>query len=284
MIKAIITDIDGVIVGKKQGRNFPLPNNTVINALHALRKKGIPVVICTAKFNHAVKEIILSADLRNPHITDGGALIIDPLDNTIVKKYVFEKELAQELVKKCIAEKIYTEVYGATEYFLQKDHVNEFTEKRIQILQKNPIAVDSLIDHMEKIEVIKIINFAHTATEKERINNLLAPYKGKIHYVWSHHPKTFPSENTIITVKGVSKKTASLEVLHYLHVAPDETLGIGDTEGDWNFMSLCKYVGVVGDASSELKRLAKEKGEGNYFFGSSVDEDGFLQILRYFIS
>src|SRR5579872_3219443 len=282
MIKAIITDVDGVFVGKKQGINFPLPNHNVITMLHTLQKKGIPVVICTAKFNYAVKEIILRADLRNPHITDGGAFIIDPLHNAIIKKYVFEKNLAHELVGKCLAEKIYTEVYGATEYFLQKDHISEFTEKRIQILQKTHIAVDSLIDHLAKIEVIKIINFAHTPQEKEKIENLLSPYKDKIHYVWSHHPKTFPSENTVVTVKGVSKKTASLEVLKQLNVTPDETLGVGDTMGDWNFMSLCKYVGVVGDTSNELKRSAMEKGEGNYFFGSSVDEDGFLQIVDHF--
>jgi HAD superfamily hydrolase (TIGR01484 family) len=283
VIKAIITDVDGVIVGKKQGVNFPLPNTTIIKALHTLQKKGIPVVICTAKFNHAVKEIILQADLRNPHITDGGALIIDPLDNAILKKYVFEKALARELVEKFIAKKIYTEVYGSTEYFLQKDHIGEFTEKRIQILQKNHIAVDSLADHIAKVEVIKIINFAHTPQEKETIKEIISPYKEKIHFVWSHHPKTLPSENTIVTVNGVSKKAASLEVLKYLNISPNETLGIGDTEGDWNFMSLCKYVGVVGDASSELKRLAKEKGEGNYFYGSSVDEDGFLQIVDHFI-
>ena len=284
MIKAIITDIDGVIVGNKQGINFPLPNTKIINVLHALQQKGIPVVVCTAKFNHAVKKIILQADLRNPHITDGGALIIDPLADAIIKKYVFENALARELVERFIAEKIYTEVYGATEYYLQKNHISAFTKKRIQILQKKHITVDSLIDRIANVEVIKIINFAHSSAEKEKIEKILSPYKERIHFVWSHHPKTFPAENTIVTVKGVSKKAASLEVLHYLNITPDETLGIGDTEGDWNFMSLCKYVGVVGNASSELKRLAKEKGEGNYFFGSSVDKDGFLQILNYFIS
>ncbi len=283
MVKAIITDVDGVIVGKKSGVNFPLPNQKIIHRLKALHKKHIPVVLCTAKFNYAVKEIIIQADLRNPHITDGGALIIDPLDNKIIKQHLFDKTLALEIIKSSIANNIYTEMYGANEYYLQKDHVNHFTKRRREILQKEQITVDSLLDRIDGIDIIKIIQFAHSASEKEKIEKILAPFKDKIHYIWSHHPATYPAENTIVTIKGVSKKDASIDVLNYLKITPEETLGIGDTIGDWNFMSICKYVGVVGDASSELKNLAKTKGVGKYFFGSSVDEDGFLQILDYFI-
>jgi HAD superfamily hydrolase (TIGR01484 family) len=282
VIKAIITDIDGVIVGKRLGVNFPLPNKKIISALSALHKNGIPVVICTAKFNHAVKDIILDAQLRNPHITDGGALIIDPLEDKIIQKHIFTKDLARNIVEKCIEGGIYTEVYGAQDYYLQVDHKGDFTEKRIRILQKEQKTVTSLVEQVEKIEVIKIINFAHNDYDREKITTILLPFKNEIHYVWSQHPTTVPSTNTIITIKGVSKKSASREVLEYLNISPSEVIGVGDTMGDWNFMSLCTYVGVVGDESPELKELAKTKGEGNYFFGSSVDDDGFLQILNYF--
>lgn len=282
MIKVIITDIDGVIVGKKEGVNFPLPNKKVISILKKLRESGIPVVICTAKFNHAIKKIITKARLNNPHITDGGALIIDPLNSLIIKKHVFAKGLVQDLISSLLAHNVYTEVYGAQDYYLQKNHINEFTEKRIRILQKKQITVSSLLEHINTLDVIKIINFVHTGEDKKRVDSILQPFHEKIHYIWSHHPLTYPSQNTVITIKGVSKKAASEDVLAYLNYSPDQTLGIGDTMGDWNFMSLCKYAGVVGNTSRELKDLAVTKGEGNYFFGSSVDDDGFIQILEYF--
>jgi len=282
MIRAIITDVDGVIVGKTHGVNFPLPNKKIIAVLNNLQRKNIPVVLCTAKFNYAVREIILQADLRNPHITDGGALIIDPLDDKVIKQYVFEKNLAHEIIKTCISQNIYTEVYGINDYYLQKNHITAFTEKRTQILQKEHIPVDSLLERIDTLEIIKIINFTNDPKGKEKINKILATYKNKIHYIWSHHPVTYPYENTVVTIKGVSKKAASLEVLDYLKISPDETLGVGDTQGDWNFMSICKYAGVVGNASQELKNLAKEKGEGNYFFAPTVEEDGFIQLLDYF--
>jgi len=281
-IKAIVTDVDGVIVGNKHGINFPLPNASVINALRHIREKGTLVILCTAKFNHAVKEIIIQANLRNPHITDGGALIIDPLNNKLIKKHIFDKTLARNLVSKLIPKGFYTEVFGADEYYLQKDHISAFTEKRIKILQKEHKTVNAMLDSIDEIDVIKILAFTHTVQQKQAVNSLLEGFTKQINLVWSTHP-ALPTQNAVITMQGVSKRDATKEVLDYLHISPEDTLGIGDTLGDWNFMSLCRYVGTVGDESTELKELAKTKGEGNYYFGSSVDTNGFLEILHHFI-
>jgi hypothetical protein len=46
--------------------------------------------------------------------------------------------------------------------------------------------------------------------------------------------------------------------------------------------SICRYAATVGNESEELKNLVKTKGEGNYFYGSSVDEDGLLEVFDYF--
>ena len=48
-------------------------------------------------------------------------------------------------------------------------------------------------------------------------------------------------------------------------------------------MKMCQYAATVGNESQELKDLVKTKGEGNYFIGSSVDDNGFLDILDHFI-
>lgn len=282
MIKAIVTDVDGVIVGKKEGVNFPLPNTAVIERLKKLHKKGVPIVLCTAKSSHVIKKIVAQAELLNPHITDAGALIIDPLNNFFIKKAIFDKTLARDIVTQASHSDFYTEVYATDAYYLQKDHISDLTEKRFQILQKNPTIVDSLVEQINTIEVIKIKFFAHTKEEKKKIDKVLEQFKEKAHIIEGYHPFIFPIKDMSITPKGVSKKSATLEVLKYLEITQEEALGVGDTLGDWNFMSVCKYVGVVGDEDLELKNLAKTKGEGNYYFGSSVDNNGFLEILDYF--
>src|SRR5579863_4377412 len=199
MLKAIVTDVDGVIIGKKQGVNFPLPNNTIIKALRDLHKKGIPIVLCTAKSSHVIKKIAKQADLRNPHISDAGALITNPINNEIIKKRVFDNELKRNIIEEVLSHNFYTEVYGVEEYYLQKNHISEFTEKRIQVLQKHPITFDSLLHKIDELEVIKIKVFAHNHEEKEKIATILEQFNEKAYIMWGHHPFTLPTQDINIT-------------------------------------------------------------------------------------
>ena len=277
MIKAIVTDVDGVIVGKQVG-NFPLPNDRVIQALKQIHARGIPIVLCTAKFSFAVREIIKRAELRGPHITDGGALIINPLNNEIIKSYFLDQQLATQLVEACLEKNIYLECVGIDDYLLQKNQMNNFTEKRIAILQKEHIAVTSLLEQLKTFRVLKILAFAKDKKEKLVTEEVLQPFLKNINFLWSTHPTIFPVEGAVITVKGVSKKDATLEVLKHLGISPEDTLGIGDTLGDWNFMQSCGYVGVTGGESNKLIAYAHSKGPGKYFLANDADHDGFLKI------
>jgi HAD superfamily hydrolase (TIGR01484 family) len=282
MIKAIITDIDGVMVGKKHGVNFPLPNETVINELNRVHKKNIPIILCTAKFQSGILELVKKADLRNPHITDGGALIIDPLSNRVIKKYTFDKKLAQNIVNTCLTNDVYTECYGIEDYFVQKDQICDLTEKHALVMQRKQKVASSLEKALLDYDIIKVEAFAKDTNDIPRVQSLLKKFNNDVHQLWTMHPTILPFQICVMTVKDVSKKAASLEVLDYLKISPDETLGIGDTLGDWNFMEICKYAATVGNESSELKNLVKAKGEGNYFLASSVDEDGILDLFDYF--
>ncbi len=86
MIKGIILDIDGVIVGEKIGFNSPNPHIEVIKKLKEIREQGIVIVLCTAKPHYSIQTIINEAKLNNLHITNGGGVIIDPIDNIFLKK------------------------------------------------------------------------------------------------------------------------------------------------------------------------------------------------------
>ena len=92
-IKALILDIDGVIIGEKIGFNSPSPHPEVIEALKKIKSMNIPISLCTAKPHFAIRDIIESAKLDNLHITDGGGVIIDPIDDVIVESYETEKEV-----------------------------------------------------------------------------------------------------------------------------------------------------------------------------------------------
>ena len=70
MVKGIILDVDGVIVGEKIGFNSPWPHPEVIKKLKDIKSKGVFISLSTAKAHFAIDKIINDAGLDNLHITE----------------------------------------------------------------------------------------------------------------------------------------------------------------------------------------------------------------------
>lgn len=282
MIRAIITDVDGVIIGHTPNVNFPLPHTQVLEAFKKVREDNIPIVLCTAKSLYPIEPIIQQAHLENPHISDGGSLISNPIGRKLVAKHMLPKDVAEKFVYYALKNDIYIEVHTEENYFIQQDEKGIFARQHAEVEQREPIRVTSLLEIIGKEDIIKII----LIVENEEAKELVTPQLEALHHdmtaIWTIHPSMLPAQFAVITAYGASKKHAAEEVIETLGISFDEVLGIGDTKGDWQFMQLCRYVAIVGDESLELKELAKTKGEGKYFFAPSVEENGILQVFDYF--
>lgn len=281
MIKVIILDVDGVIVGEKIGFNSPNPHSEVIKRLKSIRQKGISISLCTAKPHYSIQKIIEEAGLMNLHITNGGGVIIDPIKNIILKKHVIDRDNAARVIKNYLNNNVYTEFYSVDEYFIQGNQKSDLTEIHAHILQRKPYIVDSLVDESKKQEIVKIMPISEDEEDKNRLVNLFATFKNDLTLSWGVHPIALPHLFGIITAKGISKKQASLEIAKSSNVKPEEMLGVGDSTSDWQFIEHCGYAGAMGNASNELKELIKIKGNKS-FIGKSVDENGILDIFDYF--
>lgn len=283
MIKAIILDIDGVIVGEKIGYNSPQPHHSVLEALRKIRSKNIPIILCSAKPLWSMQPVIDEAHLNNPHITNAGALLIDPMENRIIEKHILEQKIAVEILKMCMENNIYVEFYTAhNEYFISQQQEGEITKKHFLILQKNPKIVSDLLDESLHQDVIRIMPIALNGEDKVRIDALLTPYKENVTLSWGLHPVAAPLEFGIITAPNSSKKEGAETIIKNLGISFKDVLGIGDTTGDWMFIQLCEYGATVANGSNELKQLLTTKGEKKFFIGKSVDENGILDIFDYF--
>ena len=281
MIKAIILDVDGVIVGEKKGFNFPLPHPKVIARLRTTKAKGIPISLCTAKPHYAVARIISDASLNNIHITMGGGVIIDPIDNIVLKTYVLPNDKAREVTQIFLNNGIYTEVYTVDNYLIQSDQVADLTDLRTQILLKDPVIVDSLIEAMANHEIVKVLPIAHDEAGKHRVAQLFKPYETDLTMSWATHPFMLPRQAGNITAPNISKKQAVAMVADNLNVQPKDILGVGDSAADWQFIESCGYGAATGNAADELKQLVRTKGDHGYI-GTSVNEHGLLNIFDHF--
>ncbi len=280
-IKGIILDVDGVIIGEKKGRNFPFPNQEVINSLKKAKSKGIKISLCTAKPFFAIKKIVEDAKLDNPHITDGGSVVINPIKNQILSSHFIETSLAQKVMDVYLKNQVYAEFYTLDDYFLQKDQACELTKKHAEILQKQPKKVFSLLKEASNKRITKIMPVAKNEQDKERVIELFELFEKELMLSWGVHPTALPFQFGIITPKGISKKSAAEQIIQSEKINFNNVLGIGDSSSDWQFIELCKYGGAVGNASEKLKELVLSKGKRG-FVGPNVDDNGIINILKHF--
>ncbi|MGI8419826.1 MAG: HAD-IIB family hydrolase [Candidatus Levyibacteriota bacterium] len=283
MIKAIILDVDGVIIGEKIGYNSPHSHPDVVTALKRIRENGVAVCLCTAKPHYAITEEINRPNLHNPHIADAGAVIIDPIDNIIVEKHILDTSLVKEILRTLREADVYVEFYTVDDYFIQKDQTSEITKKHTHVLQKEPVFLTNIIDESNSYEITKIMPIAKDNTDKKRISEILEQFASKASISWGVHPVALPLQFGIITSLGSSKKEGAEAIVKSLNITFNEVLGIGDSTSDWKFISLCGYAATLANGTDELKELIRSKGEGKYFVShGSVDENGILEILKYF--
>ena len=281
MIKGIILDVDGVIVGSRKGYNYLLPHTDVIAALKHLRQRGIMVSLCTGKGTFAIKEIVEAAHLNNLHIGDGGAVVMDFLNNVVIDKHVIAKDVIESILPVLQARGTYIELYTLDGYFVQRNAVGEITKQHGAILGRAPFIVNSLNDVVKNSDIVKIMPVAKDDKDKQEIISTLKDFQDSFPLQWGVHPTALPYQFGIITANGISKKQAVQAISEYTKISLENMLGIGDGMTDWQFMEICGYAGAMGNGSQELKDKIVTKGERG-FIGGSVDENGVLDILKHF--
>ena len=283
MIKAIILDVDGVIIGEKIGYNSPHPHPDIIAVLKKVREKGIAICLCTAKPYYSISEEINQPNLHKPHIADAGAVIIDPIDKIIVEKHVMDKDLVKEILQALRDAGVYVEFYTVDDYFIQKDNVSEITKKHIHILQREPVLLTDAVKESGNYEITKIMPIAADNEDKKRVSDVLEKFNSKASISWGVHPVALPLQFGIITAMGSSKKEGAEAIVKSMGISFDDVLGIGDSTSDWKFIQLCGYGATLSNGTDELKELIKGKGDGKCFVSNgSVDENGLLEILKKF--
>lgn len=275
MIKLIVLDVDGVVKGFKEGVNSPYPSEKVIDYLKKTQDKGIPICLCTGKASFAVRKIVEKMGLNNQHITDGGAVVFDPLDDTVLKSITLPQDSVNSLLNSTHGKKILWELYTLNSKFIEADYPLDIRESR-EIMPWNEVHDLRPLGKSEKITKIEIKYLPNT---EEYLKQIFKPHEEKLDIQWTHIPSLLPMKIVILTAKGVTKHVAVTDLVNYYGVDFSEVLAVGDTMMDWGFMDGCGYVATMGNANGEMKELITDHGG---FIGGHVDDDGLIDILEHY--
>jgi len=281
-IKAIILDLDGVVIGTKAGYNFPNAHPVVIKRLQEVKNSGIPISLCTAKYHYSINKLIKQAELDNLHITDNGAILLDIIKGKLQSKKIINKQIALHLLKE-FSPHMYTEVFTVSNWYAKKAASKSFIEKRSNMLHRQPILSNNLIEMSKDLELFKINFITKNKIEKTKLDKKIQPYKNKVKITWTSNPNLLQKQFCVITSPGISKRTAAYEISQSLEVPLENILGVGDNVSDWQFIELCGYGGAMGNATQELKELVLSKGITQGYVGKHVDDHGLLDIFDKFL-
>lgn len=281
MIKAIILDIDGVIIGTKQGINVPYPHTKVTVRLKEIQDSGIPITLCTGKAQFSVIDVIKTANLNNTHITNNGATILDPIAHKTISQFPLEKGHLEVLADFCKTNNLQLELYTASNWYVEKGRNTKYTKEHGNILDQPAKEVDSLREIIATKSIIKaIVVVDNDEEERKYAQKFKELLNDSVKISWTCAPIMLPAKLGLFTKKGVSKESAIKIISKSLNISTENMLGVGDNEPDWQFMQHCGYVAAMGNASDSLKKLVKSKK--NHFIGQGVDENGIIGILDYF--
>jgi len=139
-----------------------------------------------------------------------------------------------------------------------------------------------LVEAAKKAQITKIMPIAINESDKENLNKIFEPLKNELVLSWSVHPVILPLQFGIITASGISKKQGAIEISKATGLSLENTLGVGDSGSDWQFIEMCGFGATMGNAKQDFKELVKTKGKEKSFVGASVDENGILDIFKYF--
>lgn len=282
-MKAIVLDVDGVIIGEKKGINTPHPHPDVLSKLKEIKQTTqIPIILCTAKPTFTHKPEILAANLINPHIFDAGAVIANGTDEILVE-HNLDNHLACEIVASLIKAGIYTEAYTTDGYFTQTSQINDdITPKREFVLMKPTTAVPSLVEFCKTAKITKLLTNVTIDEVDSYTQNFITPLKTKVNSVLINASSFKNVRVGAITALGVSKKDGLIKTAEILGIPLDNMLAVGDSLSDWGFMQLCGFVASMGNGDSTLKDNVAQRGN-NGIIGKSVDENGIIEILDWYI-
>ncbi|MCU0652656.1 MAG: Cof-type HAD-IIB family hydrolase [Candidatus Pacebacteria bacterium] len=284
-IRAVVLDVDGILVGFKGGKNFPDPCPEIIAALKNIKESGTPVILCTGRPFYAPTNaaIIKEANLNNFHIGDMGSLTMNPLSGEIFECKTVSQEDSSRLVQQLLQEGIVTNFFTPESYFVQEDQagnkINQLLSASVQI---TPEAVESLVEAVCGKNVLYVSGESKESGAKEAMERIYRGFSGRLNLLWGNNLFLEGYHYGFFGPAGISKATGLERLIGDMGIPFENVLGAGDGVVDWEFMKLCGYRATLENAVPQVLENVSRRDKERNFIGPHVDQNGILEVLRHF--
>lgn len=263
MKKIIFFDLDGTLL---TSRREILKEN--IDTIKKIREKGIEVCLCSGRQKEAIRKYQKLSGAGKYIICTNGAEIYDTEAEDELYAAPLEEEVCIKLFEYATANNIFMRIdtkYGRYinfpeyqilgEVLMEEDYKKFFRENKVLQFSVGSLTseiIDKIEEGINKTGYMKVVN---------RFVSSIIP--AKLHVL-------------NIVNSSVSKGNAILGLCKYLKIDPKDAIGFGDDFNDIPMMQAVGYGVAMGNASDDVKKLAKEVIATN-------DEPGIAEFLNKLI-
>ena len=265
----IAFDMDGTLLDDKK----KITEETK-KAIREAAMAGKAVVMATGR---SLEEVEMYreelADIRYA-ILESGSLLYDFREEKIMKRVTFPADLVLELETISRMEDILVQAMSGGKTLLEKafgDRLEEigmgaFREQFEQMVIFVPSVRQELVRRPDTFEKI---NFYHTS-EAARKRSLARVQDLPLEAAYSE------MASLELSPKGVSKGNALLELAALLGIAPESTIGVGDSGNDRTMLEMAGLGIAMENADETLKSIADA-------IVASNNEDGCAEAIRKYL-
>ncbi|MBD2460974.1 HAD family phosphatase [Oscillatoria sp. FACHB-1407] len=268
-IQLLVVDIDGTIAGES---NEIRP--AVIEAIHAVQAKGIPVAIATGRMYRSALRFYEAVGSKLPLMSYQGALIKDPTTGQLHRHWAISKPYALQLIDHFEQPEMRSEL-SIHLYINDQLYVREITpetELYAERSQVEAIAVGDLrqaLDH----EPTKILALSHNTDLVDHLLTSLRQRYTPAELYFTKSVATFFEATNPLVNKGTAVRYLAEEMLG---LQPHNVMTIGD---NFNDVEMLEYAGIgvaMGNAPTDVQAIAQ-------WIAPSVEADGVAVAIEKFL-
>jgi Cof subfamily protein (haloacid dehalogenase superfamily) len=266
-IQLVVADIDGTFLDS-EGK----PSRGALEAIRAIRSQGILFSLCSGRGNPGVKPFIDLLELRQPYIISGGAAIIDPLRERIIRQEKMSASQLHQAIQLGIrsgSDILFHDAWHL--YVLASDEFWEDIKswewmkgygwqdfRRVHSWQEIPFHQIIRMDYFNLPE-----NLPRLADEIDQLDE-------NLHAIVMRR-------NIEISDKRVEKGTALQHLAEYLHIPLENVLSLGDGLND---ISMLESAGI----GVAMKNSAPEVIRRADYLAPGCDEGGLAAVLNHLMA
>lgn len=240
MIKLVVTDIDGTILGDC---NIFRPK--ILETIRKLEARKIPVILATGRVYNGVWPAAEQLGLKTPIICSQGSILRQG-DEVLWKRPVAH-DLVREIIDILRFKNVHTNLYNDDEIFVEdENYMEEYSTGRFVTYK----VVDNF-DNVKLGVVSKLLAITHDEDEMQALSKELKErYNGALNIVRSH--KYYLE----ITDAEASKGNALKYLANLWGIKKEEIFASGDQDNDIDLLLNAGISVATEHASEGLKKIA----------------------------